>query len=494
MRLGETVLLVHNRRVAARLKPTYGCAELQAWRDWLLEEGVTRLELTRQGLVRAAERVGEQAEDPIQYDAVWVRDAAWGALALLAMPGRARDGGRVVAALLDSFATPAQLARFDAVIATPELVAATNPDAGMNAVHIRFDGRSPTFDDVTLDGRPQGWNHKQNDALGLFLIAYDQALIQGVTEPRGHERWAALARFAAYFEAIAYHQQEDAGAWEEIERLNTSSVGIVAHALDLLATPRHDELRRWAAAEAPDVARSLDPAHLRVLAELGRARVRRQLPGGESPDYPPDSPRHRGADAALLNLVAPAPLAGLTSEEQDLAVAHVETLVRPAGVIRYVGDSYQSANAWFLPDWEVAPEAVLAVARLQATDVPTTASTASGQAFLDRAARFAPDTEAQWFFDSWLCWARAVRFGRTGEAHHLAAAFHHLNRALGQITADAPGLAADGRPGQHRSLPESYNTLIFPDGSRRLVMSPVAPLNWSRATMVLALEALLRLT
>lgn len=42
-----------------------------------------------------------------------------------------------------------------------------------------FDSNSPVMADVQEEGKPQLWNHKQNDALGLYLDLLIQAINTG---------------------------------------------------------------------------------------------------------------------------------------------------------------------------------------------------------------------------------------------------------------------------------------------------------------------------
>lgn len=72
--------------------------------------------------------------------------------------------------------------------------------------------------------------------------------------------------------------------------------------------------------------------------------------------------------------------------------------------------------------------------------------------------------------------------------------FVFFNRALGQITGGSTtsrGLAADGRPVSPLALPESYNVIVSGD-AQYFVPSPITPLNWAKACLMLALEELRR--
>lgn len=451
--------------------------------------------LTPRGFVRAADRVRQGEPDPIGYDAVWVRDAAWAYFALREAPRRRGDARRLLLALWDFYGSKAQIARFDDVLAVPE-----RGKDRMRVPHIRFDGDSPSLGDVTFRGKPVDWNHKQNDAHGLFLIALAAAAEEGALTARDltAARYAALVRFPAFFDAIRFERYEDAGTWEEIDRRNTSSIGLVTRALQLwkeLAVPGKGEgpagpfvasFRKKLGAEKGTAGFHWREARLSALIGRGLAAVRRQLElGGESPDYDPGDIRYRRADASLIALLFPSPLEGLTGAERRSVLRIVDTLKRPAGVIRYVNDSYQSGNAWIRRGEKKTPAA------------PVETGDASGHAaFLDRFRKFIPHTEAQWFFDSLLVPARLEAASAMEDPllkrQDLFLAALHLKRAMGQLTGNMRGeepVAADGAAVPSLLPPESINTVIL-RGKTLLLPSPVVPLNWARAALAMALNRL----
>lgn len=433
-----------NERLRPFLRDRYGAAELTALRDFLAPSLAIRL--VGDGYLAAAQR-DVAGSDPTNYDAVWVRDSVWAYLALRA-DGERDEARKVLKGLLRYFATPAQLARLRAVIADPPR--AKDP---MNVLHIRFDAR--TLDDVQVDGKPQHWNHKQNDALGLFYQSALDALSEGVVSwaELADGEWEILTRLPQYFERIRFWEMEDAGAWEEIERINSSSVGLVVSSLETLQSV-------LARPDAPDRLRE-GVIDVLPLVEAGYDRLFRQLPH-ESPDYPAASPKYREADAALLCLVYPARLARLTVPQKRAILDAVRPLVGEVGIARYLGDAYQSGNYW-----------------LRGGD---TDDCSADSAFLARTSRMIPHTEAQWFFDSWaaLCHARV---GNHGEAHRF------FNRALWQLTPDG-ATGADGKPVPAMAFPESYNTLVD-GGQKRYAPSPICPLNWAKCSIRLVVRELL---
>ena len=450
---------VHSPVVAPLLKAKYAREDRDAIR---LALGTSLdFALDARGLARAADRVNADENDPTHYDAVWVRDSLWVYLGLRADPAEAEKAKKLLLTLADYFASADQTARFDAVIENPLIL--NTPDGAMKAVHIRFDRKSPTFADVTENGRPQTWNHKQNDALGLFLDLFCRAVLAGEIGPAEltPARVKMIARFPAYFAAIHFEAFPDAGSWEEIERVNTSSIGLVVSGLERLAAARKS---------FPEVKFS----QLNSLIAKGYRTIFKQLAaGGESPSYPEDDPHYRKSDAALLNLIYPAELAQLRFADYAGIVRAVTKLVGDVGVKRYLGDSYQSGNFWF-----------------QAGNTDDTSSEGS---FSERGAKFIPGSEAQWFFDSWFSVALARLAKRYPKNPDYAAdSVRYLNRALAQVTGgtrEAPVLGADGNPVPALALPESYNTVVDrKSGARAYAPSPITPLNWAKATLRLALS------
>lgn len=445
-----------------------------------------RIELNPRGFAPAATRTTEGEADSTNYDAIWVRDNVWVYYALARDPERRADARRLLLALWDYYATPPQVARFEAVIADPALALDQ-----MAMPHIRFNGGSPKLDDVMINGRPETWNHRQIDAHGLFFTALAEAASEGLLEPGDltPARFRVLVLYPRFLERISFDTYEDAGAWEELPRRNTSSIALATRSLqawrsllDAKTGPSRDfgdAFRARLGRLGPDAPAAWAPSFLASLIDRGMERVRHQLRlGGESPDYEPSDIRFRQADAALLVLIQPSPLEGLTESEQRAVLQIVRTLERPAGVLRYDLDSYQAGNSWIKPPASEDPAAPA-----------LTGDTSSDAAFRWRLSQLMPDTEAQWFFDSLCALARLHLAERTADPALRRQDIHraaiHIKRALGQITGPAP--AADGMPVREWQTPESINTVVL-YGRRLSVPSPITPLNWAKAGLDLALR------
>ncbi|MDR1292196.1 MAG: glycoside hydrolase family 15 protein [Clostridiales Family XIII bacterium] len=505
---------VFNDGIAGLLKSDYSRADIESLATATADSRRIGVVTKPWGaFIGAASFESDETAQSTNYDAVWLRDSIWGYLALASSPDRRGDAKAVLLTQLDYMASQAE--RIDRATASPELLGLPAPDGDMNAVHIRFDSGSEAFADVMSGGEPQMWTHKQNDAIGLLIGAAMDALADGLVraddliEARagsGCTRLAAVVRLVAYLSAVEYYTMEDSGAWEELPRRNTSSIGIVVSALEKLA----DTLSRDAAfANAyADTAKGLGleagtgVSALSGLIAKGYDTVHRQLSlGGESPDYDKSDPHYREADAALLALIYPACPRGLGAREKLAIIGKVGSLAGLYGIRRYERDNYQAGNFW----WH---------------DIKTDADPESHK---KRAESFIPGTEAEWFFDSWYakcCLIVADEMEKDAVAasaadglaadgrvasglvlNGLAAnpdalradAVKSLNRAFGQITGEGMR-SADGKPVPPMASPESYNHIVAPDSNERETWpapSPIAPLNWAKASLTLMLDEFL---
>ncbi|MBL7157080.1 MAG: hypothetical protein ISS92_02830 [Candidatus Omnitrophica bacterium] len=449
-----------------------------------------RIELNDKGFVSAATRQTSDSKDVTGYDAIWVRDNVWIYYSLLGDPQRSNDARRLILALWDYYSTPEQVSRFKDIIAHPERAT----DA-MAMPHIRFDSNSPNLTDVKIDGKPQVWNHRQIDAHGIFFTALGEALQNGLLNESDltEARAEPLALYPLFLAKIQFYAYEDAGSWEELPRKNTSSIGLATHSLQIwnnimygtgadnkagVASIRKT-LKKFIEGTGSEIISSWSESSLEKLSALGLKEVKRQLAlGGESPDYSPTDVHFRLADAAMLALIQPSALEGLSEEDMRNILLIVETLKRPAGVLRYNNDSYQGGNYWI--------EAPVP----SGSDKPAlTGDTSSQNAFLWRLGTLIPNTEAEWFFDSLMAMAcvHLARITTDPELRridmHLAAI--HIKRALGQITAKA--ITADGKPVDAWLTPESINTVLI-NGHEYYLPSPIVPLNWAKAALSMALR------
>lgn len=479
---GEFVL-VFNPEVKPWVEKRWSPSDLQDMHKRLASS--LYIPLTKRGFAMAANRDTEEGKkDETNYDAIWVRDSVWVLYSLLDDPTRKDDARRLILGLWDYYATDHQIQRLKNIIQNPKLISNK-----MEVPHIRFDGNSPKLEDMMANGKPEEWNHLQMDAHGLFLSGLWQSLHQEIINKNDFtkERQEVLTLFPVFFEKARFWELEDAGAWEEINRRNSSSIAIVTRALGL-----------WQSEKTLEKTLKLPRKLLAELVKKGLATVRRQIAlGGESPDYNlyKDANLFRRADAALFNLVLPTPLPGLNEQELRHTLAIIESLKRPAGILRYQNDSYQGGNYWI--ENPVKPPVKKNLTKESAPTPSETGDTSGLSEFLGRLEKLPPGTEAQWFFDSKLALMRLElrKFALKRKDHQqaeqdLTLASLHIKRALGQMTGhrgDRLLVTADGRPVKDWLLPESINTVLM-DGKVYLLPSPIAPLNWAKASMSLALH------
>jgi hypothetical protein len=453
-------------------------------------EPTTHIDLTARGFVKAANRdLGDGQKDETNYDAIWVRDSAW-VFWNFYETGKTEQAKKLVLALWDYYATAAQLKRLENVIKNPALV-----KNKMEIPHIRFNGASPTLDDVYENGKPQMWNHLQLDAHGLFVMSVLASIKSGLIEQKDftESRVKALALLPEFFSAVRYWNLEDAGAWEEVDRRNSSSIAIVSRSMlqfsDLQKS--HKSMFALVQKQASNSEKSFSGL-LKDLSQKGLATVREQIQyGGESPVYDIyKSPNFfRRSDAALFNLIVPEPLPGLSEHELRTVMLQLEALKRPFGILRYQNDSYQSGNFWIQVPGAEKKEGT----------VGTADDTSSENDFKIRLAALIPQTEAQWFFDTYLAMARlelyhlaVKRNDKIQAKQDLISAQLYVKRALGQITGTMDQrtlLAADGLPVKNFLTPESINTLVI-EGKNLYLPSPIVPLNWAKASLDMVLYRL----
>lgn len=425
------------------LRAQYRPEQVAALADQLRDFGLFEFHPLPNGLY-AAVQSADGAAARTGYHHTWVRDTvqvanvAWEA-------GQLGVTTRTATSLLAWFET--QRPRFSACVE-----GRADLDDKMQRPHIRFVGES-------LEESPQGWPHKQNDALGYALWFLSRALLAGLL-PTTREHLATLALFPSFFEAVAYWQDRDSGHWEETPKLQCSSVGAVVAGLDAFAkllAARDTQL----ASLLPDGWSAPDLVELQA---RGRVVLDHVLPWETRGDVERVG-EAREADAALLFLIHP--LRVLERDHADAVLRNVgEQLTGPHGIRRYVGDSY------WMADYK----------RLFSEEVRTSGFEDDVGA---RDRHLKQGTEAQWcLFDPLLSTIHAWRYLASGDAEDRALQLHHLHRALCQITGPDDALGA-GR------CPEAY---YLADSSRpdAWVANDNTPLLWTQAMLVQALLALER--
>jgi hypothetical protein len=410
------------------------------------------------------------------YDAIWVRDSIWGYYSLLTDSNRENDAKDVLLTILKYFTK--QKDRFFKVIKNPELLNLPGLEGQMFAPHIRFDSSSPQFDDIIENGKTQAWTHKQNDALGLTLIATSEAVSNGILSIKEiGDSILAIAMIVTYLDIVEFENMADCGAWEEQPtRINTSSVSLVTAGLERLKeTPLTFHEAYMSTGLKNKVPKFQEISNLDMMIERGYNRIRKNIKlGGESPDADTKSEEYRTSDAAMYATIYPAKLKQLSIDEKKQILEINSELIGEVGIKRYFKDNYQSGNFWF-------------------NDIKTDADPESMK---KRSDSFIKGSEAQWFFDSWVGICTLEMYKETKDLKYLNLTFKHFNRSLGYITYDGDDklLGANGLPIVKKSFPESYNTVILDDNNKFFVPSPITPLNWAKGSFNLLLNKLYKIT
>ncbi len=467
--------MVHSTLIAEYLSDQYSLENISEFKKLL--KPVLKIELGHRGIVQASNR-GQKfhlKEDPTHYDAVWLRDSVWVARALLL--DEPIKGTQVLKTMMDYMNSELQMKRMQDLIENPEK--ATGLGSEMRVPHIRFDGKSKNFDDVYENASPQQWNHKQNDALGIYLLTVLECFQNKLFPDATLENFKSLLTLPLYFQRVSFYTMADAGAWEEIERLNTSSVALVTASLEqLVVCLENNDFRRKMELAAKEfcLKQSLDfilSLDLFDLIQKGYETILKQLPQGESPSYLKTDLRYREADAALLNLIYPCKLKKLNYSDRVRILQHIYPLVGEVGIKRYLGDAYQAEGYWLGAESNIAEK---------------TRDFSSEKDFFDRSRSFKKGKEAQWFFDSWFSFCLGEVYRESGDENYYDEQIYFFNRALGQITGgtlEDPVKGADGLPVPSFELPESYNVT-----ANGFAPSPITPLNWAKASLRIAIDGM----
>lgn len=433
-----------------------------------------KLTLTKEGFAPASTRYSQEAVDPTQYNAIWVRDCVWHYFALKVQ--NRDEARRLSLSLLRFYSTPDQVKRFQMVINDPSIADPTKkPSAAMDVPLIRFS--SQTLSHYLVDGKPQEWNHLQFDSHGLFLMMIADGLTSGIlsVEDLTKENFTLLALFPPFFQRTRYWEKTDAGPWEEELLWNASSAGLIAAGLQQMerVVAQNKGLERLRGAYGQDV--------ISQLVAMGTARVEKDLSlGGEAPNFTGRT-LDRRADAALLFLCIPSSGLYASDPERIKQILNIDdSLVGPYGVQRYQYDAYQAANFWISYDLPSKIEGASTLFSLFATRLK--------KGFMPAKNPYS----AQWFFDSVVAQVyytlSKLEKELDAKQYSLSKGDLHLKRALGQFTGP-DSYASDGSKLPPMQLAESINTVIDDAARPFPAHSPICPLGWATAALQMALGA-----
>jgi phosphorylase kinase alpha/beta subunit len=320
-----------------------------------------------------------------------------------------------------------------------------DPQDPMNRPHIRFNGNS-------LEEIDQIWGHAQNDALGYFLWLYCKLATQEVLIPKP-EDMDILALFPLYFKAIRYWEDEDSGHWEEVRKINASSIGVVVAGLKELA-----ELLRslpWSL-ECRYKDRPVAAEFVDELIQRGTAAMYGILPAECVQADPLKSRRY---DAALLFLIYPVQVIEKEAMADQILRDVTDNLQGDYGIRRYLGDSY------WAPDYKkkLPPEG---------RTIDFSEDIGARDALLPKKGE-----EAQWcIFDPIISVIFGIKFQKTRKEEYLDKQTLYLNRSLGQITSKDSG------------VPEFKCPELYYLENGRYVPNDHVPLLWTQANLMLSLR------
>ncbi|NGX45838.1 MAG: hypothetical protein K940chlam2_01018 [Chlamydiae bacterium] len=453
-----------------------------------------KIPLSKEGFTRASTRNSADSVDATGYSAIWVRDCCWHYYGLKIKDRSSAN--QLMLSLLNFYSSDEQVHRFLAIIEKPELAdPAYNRDAHMAVPLIRFS--SETLSHYQIDNKDQEWLHLQFDSHGLFLLALSDALSSGIISRADlkNRYLEVLALFPAFFMETKYWQKRDAGPWEEELLNNASSAGLIASGLKRFMDVIHgDQALSLGLVEAirnmkkkysnrallEKIESALSSENIQKLYQEGVKRVEKNLSlGGEAPNLSGQAIGRR-ADVALLFLCLPEHTLYYDNPQKMREILNITlSLVGPYGVYRYKYDAYQAMNYWI--DYEI-PSAISGPRTIELS-------------FLTRFNKgYAPNKQpydAQWFFDSnfasvYYKLALLVD-GRDEQKYYVRNGDMHLKRSLAQLTGP-DGYAANGEKLQALQLPESVNTVYDADNHFRPMPSPICPLGWATAALLMALE------
>lgn len=401
----------------------YTAQDIRDIRTFLEAHGTFRFPSLKNGLYPAViSRVADATASGYHY--VWVRDNVFIAYAHY-LNGKVGEAAATAKTLATYFKK--HVKRFDDVIQG-------RVDSGdpMQRPHVRFEGGK-------LEEVDQKWPHAQNDALGYFLWFYATLACEKHVEPT-QEDMACLATVAQYLRTIRFWEDQDSGHWEEVRKIEASSIGIVVGGLRTVK--RLYELR------------GIDVSLIDELLLPGQEALHRILPNECVQE---DPQKRRAYDAALLFLIYPTHVVDDSMADQILhnVVTHLQGSY---GIRRYLNDSYWCANYknFFKPEE-------------RAVDFSDNITS--------RDALLRQGEEAQWcIFDPIISAIYGDRFQRSRSVDDLKKQVTYLNRSLRQLT------GSNSEFGGFK-CPEAY---YIENG--HYVPNDHTPLLWAQANLWIALK------
>jgi phosphorylase kinase alpha/beta subunit len=425
-------LVIHHPELKPFIEQPWTLQSLDELVQLLSDRGTLNFRPLETGLFPAAD-----ADSYTGYHNVWVRDNIHLAHGFLAV-GEKETAANVIHGLTKFFLT--QQPKIDKIISGD-----LDPSDHMNRPHIRFDGAS-------LSECDEKWAHGQNDALGYYLWLTSLMVTQHDLKLNAEEL-QLLARFPKYFHAIQYWQDKDSGHWEELKKVEMSSVGTVVRGLQawetLLKVPQ--ELPGLTGGERETLLHECDE-----LLSHGMQRLAKTLPWECKSDNEKEQRQH---DAALLFLIAPLGLLDANdAQAKTILDGILKHLAGDIGIRRYLGDSYWCADY-----------------KLKFDEESRTSDFSDDIGKRD--ALLNEGQEAQWcIFDPIVSVIYGQRYLQTSSEADLTTQMYHLDRSVAQIT-------GPDRDWPEFRCPESYYL-----AQGEWIPNDVNPLLWTQANLKWAIH------
>lgn len=427
--------VIHNKLITDLIKDAYSPQDIHNVFHLLNQHGTFTFPALHDGLFSAC--YCDSTNLYTGYSNVWIRDNVYIALAHY-LNGKTEAAVKTIKVLANYFSKHKW--RFKRII-DGELDF-NNP---MNRPHVRFNG-----DD--LSEIPEKWAHAQNDSLGYFLWLFCKIHNEIDIKITDEER-ELLWLFTLYFQTIHYWEDEDSGHWEEIRKVEASSIGVVVGGLTELKNLLEKERLSHSQSSAFVISEDL----LSNLIDKGLFSLGTILP---SECIQPDPNKNRRYDAALLFLIFPINLVSETMADRILYGIR-NNLQGTYGIRRYLGDSFWAAD---YKD-KLKPEE-------RTTDFSD--NMASRNQLLKEG------EEAQWcIFDPIISIIYGLRYKKYHEQRYLSLQSFYFNRSLGQLTGkniDVPPL----------KCPELY---YLEKGQYK--PNDMVPLLWAQANLWMAFKYML---
>jgi GH15 family glucan-1,4-alpha-glucosidase len=426
--------MIHNQTIIQLIKSKYSLSQIQEITTFLEKQKTFSFPILNNGLFPAAELVSDT--EYTGYGNVWVRDNIYLAYSHY-FCGQTNIATKTVKTLIQYFEK--HQSRFVNIIN-----GTVHKDEIMQRPHIRFQGK-------TLEEIDQEWSHAQNDALGYFLWFYCKLVREKILTPKSNEL-EIIGLIVCYFDAISYWEDEDSGHWEEDQKIEASSIGVVIAALTELKMLLQE---KSLTDEIKCNNKTINIAFLEQLIKKGKTAIEQILPA----DCIQETPKNRLYDSALLFLIYP-----LQIIEGKMANKILDNVINNLqgdyGIRRYLKDSF------WCRDYKDVPE-----------EIRTTLSTEREQWFKDNNRELQLGEEAQWcIFDPIISAIFGLKFQETKEPQYLEQQTHYLNRSLGQITSSESPLGGF-------KCPELY---YLEKGV--YVPGDATPLLWTQANLKVALK------